>query len=638
MKKLLLIFAFLFVFIFLNYSLAYAETTSSYVTEDNIIITITEPDGSKEIKSIKIHDYNDRDYFAIRELSDACQADIEWIPDTKSIKASKLNTNILFKYNSNEIYYNGSKFDFGTPVFIFEGVSYAPIEIYKAFTDEFNSNETTSDISEKVSEDNKNSLFSIESGINSDRITFFTNPENIVRHFKLNNPDRLVIDINSINFDGDFPDGQTFGNIRYSKSSSGVTRFVFDLKEDYKYRMNANGNSFIIDISESGTFITEDNRLEYRNDSIIINTSNWVGYKISRSSEPFIIITEIPDRITNDLIEISGDGNLVEKITAEPSDYGSMIKIYTNAQCAFELEKSEDKFIVGIYDPVVENIIYNNHLDIPYIVLGESIEPNNIRVEYKSNGTYIIFNDTKGIFTPGQVYINDGFIKNLYVANNNGEVTIRIQSDEEVFANAESLNSKTVIYLNKSDLSGRLVVISAGHGGRDPGAMAGNVHEADINLSIAQKLNTILISMGIETLIIRNDDTYFSLDDRVKIANNNRAALFISIHSNALDDPDYNGLMTLVHSGTLNYEKINGRTAGEIIHTYLIEATGAVDRGVRYRDKIFVLKNTVMPAVEIEAGFLTNEAELSKLVDDTYQTTIAKAMAEGIADVLKYIE
>nr|HPJ21751.1 N-acetylmuramoyl-L-alanine amidase [Clostridia bacterium] len=97
-------------------------------------------------------------------------------------------------------------------------------------------------------------------------------------------------------------------------------------------------------------------------------------------------------------------------------------------------------------------------------------------------------------------------------------------------------------------------------------------------------------------------------------------------------------LMTLVHSGAINYKKINGRTAGEIIHKSLIDATGATDRGVRFRDNIIVLKDTAMPAVEIEAGFLTNEAELVKLLDDTYQMTIAEAAASGIAEVLEYID
>ena len=340
------------------------------------------------------------------------------------------------------------------------------------------------------------------------------------------------------------------------------------------------------------------------------------------------------------MFELTGDGILVEKIIAKPVENGTNISIITTSQCAFELDKLQDNFIIEIYEPVVKNLEYHSKETIPYITLhGLNItESNKPEVKQNSDGTIITLSDPENRITAGQVYINDENLKSIFVTNNNGKTIIRIDSDKIYYPALINDGDNSILYLNETNLTGKLVVISAGHGGRDPGAVVGDIHEADINLSIAIKLNENLKKIGIDTLMIRNDDTYFTLDERVNIANNQNAALFISIHSNSLDDPEFDGLMTLVHSGSLNYKNLNGRTAGEIMHKILIEETEATDRGVRYRDKIIVLKDTSMPAVEIEAGFLTNADELSKLISDTYQTIIAKAAAKGIVEVLKLID
>jgi N-acetylmuramoyl-L-alanine amidase len=638
MKKILFAFALLTILLFACFSFASADTFESELNSDNIIIKRTVESNVLEIKSIAVIKINGKDYFKIRELSDACGAAIEWIDETKSIKVNSNDYIMLFKYNSNEIFINGTLFDFGTPVLIEEGISYAPVSIYKAFTGEWNSNSViTSGSKNDITQDN-HPLLTVQKGIDSDRITVNVKPENIIADFKLNNPPRIVLDLTDVNFSGESPEGNTFKQIRYSKNN-GVTRLVFDLTEDYIYRLNANGSNFIIDISDNGKFVAESTNIEFRNNSVILETSNYTGYTVRRTSDPFSIIVFIPDTLVSNTTEVPGNGNLVESIIAAPYENGTIISIITTAQCAFELEKLENNFIIGVYEPVVRNLEYHNIDNAPYIELtGTGItSDSDLSIEYKSNSTYITFTDSNNSLTVGQVYINDGFVKNIFVTKNSNKTTVRIDGIEKIYPAFGSFDGKTVLYLNANDYSGRLVVISAGHGGRDPGAIANDIHEADINLSIALKLNDMLVRLGVDTLMIRKDDTFYSLEERVIIANENKAALFISIHSNALEDPEFDGIMTLVHSGAINYKKINGRTAGEIIHKHLIEATGATDRNVRFRDKIIVLKDTAMPAVEIEAGFLTNEAELSKLIDDTYQTIIAAAAADGIIEVLKYI-
>jgi len=78
------------------------------------------------------------------------------------------------------------------------------------------------------------------------------------------------------------------------------------------------------------------------------------------------------------------------------------------------------------------------------------------------------------------------------------------------------------------------VVIDAGHGGKDPGAIGrSGLYEKDVTLDIARRLNTLLRSSGLETVMVRSTDKFVSLEDRVKIANQPGNSLFISIHANA---------------------------------------------------------------------------------------------------------
>lgn len=173
------------------------------------------------------------------------------------------------------------------------------------------------------------------------------------------------------------------------------------------------------------------------------------------------------------------------------------------------------------------------------------------------------------------------------------------------------------------------VVLDPGHGGDDPGAVAGTVYEKDINLAIALKVRDYLSEQdGIVISMTREDDSFLALTERAELANKKEADLYVSIHANALDDESYSGLFTFYHS-----DKRSSKKPAELIQRAASEATGATDRGVRSENYV-VLRETEMPAVLVETGFMTCPEELALLIDAEYQSRMARGITNGILAVI----
>lgn len=171
------------------------------------------------------------------------------------------------------------------------------------------------------------------------------------------------------------------------------------------------------------------------------------------------------------------------------------------------------------------------------------------------------------------------------------------------------------------------VVLDPGHGGEDPGAVVGEVQEKDINLAIALQVRELLAEQEeIEVLMTREQDVYPTLTDRADFANENQADLYISIHVNSLEDESFAGIMTFFHP-----EKRSSRAYAQAIQDALTTASGGLDRGVRSEDYA-VLRETDMPAVLVETGFMTCPEELALLLDKDYQQHLAQGIAQGILD------
>jgi N-acetylmuramoyl-L-alanine amidase len=173
------------------------------------------------------------------------------------------------------------------------------------------------------------------------------------------------------------------------------------------------------------------------------------------------------------------------------------------------------------------------------------------------------------------------------------------------------------------------VVLDAGHGGKDPGAPAINGrHEKEYTLAITLKVKALLDKEPkIKPYLTRSDDTFVELNERAKIANDLKADLFISFHANRTDSPSVTGAETY-------YSRSDSLAFAKVIHKHLVAGTGLADRKIRQAN-FAVIKKTTMPAVLLEAGYLSNKNDTAALFDDARQNRIAAEIVAGIKEYLK---
>lgn len=168
-----------------------------------------------------------------------------------------------------------------------------------------------------------------------------------------------------------------------------------------------------------------------------------------------------------------------------------------------------------------------------------------------------------------------------------------------------------------------MVVIDAGHGGSNPGAVYQGRQEKDDALSLALAVGRILEENGVEVYYTRTTDIYESPQQKAHEANAVQGDYFVSIHRNSSPYPNqYTGIESLVY----NHYGEAGRLAENI--NARLEQVGYENQGVNERPDLVVLNQTQMPSVLVEVGFINTDAD-NRLLDERFQET-ARAIAEGI--------
>lgn len=175
----------------------------------------------------------------------------------------------------------------------------------------------------------------------------------------------------------------------------------------------------------------------------------------------------------------------------------------------------------------------------------------------------------------------------------------------------------------------KVIVIDAGHGGSDPGAIGNGLKEKDINLDIAKRVQKLLANSGYQIVMTRTNDTFIPLQGRSSLANNLNASLFVSIHTNA---GGAQGIETYWYSK--GPEATNSKILAEHIQSEMINETKTRDRGVKDAN-FHVNRETKMPSALVEVGFIDNKNDAAKLNSSSYKELVAKGIANGIKKFLK---
>ncbi len=176
----------------------------------------------------------------------------------------------------------------------------------------------------------------------------------------------------------------------------------------------------------------------------------------------------------------------------------------------------------------------------------------------------------------------------------------------------------------------RRVVIDAGHGGTDHGAIRDDTSEKDITLDVSQKVEDMLKKQGYAVLMTRPVDSFVSLADRVAMAEKFNPDIFVSIHVNSSVRPEITGIEThYYHQESLNL--------AQTVHSSLASAIDSKNRGL-FKSKFYVINHTTSPAILVEIGFISNDNERAQLVSEKRKQATAKAIVEGVNNYFKQLK
>ena len=202
------------------------------------------------------------------------------------------------------------------------------------------------------------------------------------------------------------------------------------------------------------------------------------------------------------------------------------------------------------------------------------------------------------------------------------------------------------IVVSAIPVESKLIIIDAGHGGIDGGAVGYNgVIEKDINISIAKKLETMLVSCGFEVIMTREDDGMVGeslpetasirekkvndIKTRVSIINSHPNAIVLSIHQNLFSESKYNGAQMFYSTKNAD-SKVIAKLLQNRFSTMLQTDNTRVIKPVS--DDIYLMNHIENAAVLVECGFISNALEAQNLSDDTYQNKIAFVIFASLCD------
>lgn len=204
---------------------------------------------------------------------------------------------------------------------------------------------------------------------------------------------------------------------------------------------------------------------------------------------------------------------------------------------------------------------------------------------------------------------------------------------------SEYLKPTTVTTPTDTDGTGKTVVIDAGHGGNDPGAVYESVYEKVIALDIAKRLAGVLSSTyDYNVKLTRSNDTYLSLDQRVSLNKSYKGDVFVSLHANSSVYNTAHGHEVLVptsESYTTNPYVSASRSLGSSINKEIASRISTIqNRGVKYQN-VYVVGRNVSPSTLVEYGFISNSSDRSHLTSTTYRQRMAEATASGIHQFMR---
>ena len=332
-----------------------------------------------------------------------------------------------------------------------------------------------------------------------------------------------------------------------------------------------------------------------------------------------VITTENPDKY---IPIYSADAQSLLFVNADKLNHTDLVSSVSNINKAFvrKIDSKTNELILSFTAPVVHSILRNdNSLNLYMFNVRSYNEPDLIKT---FNNTYykgLVMSLLPKIGVRASIELNKTDIVKVEQSVDGKALKLTITQGIK-----DKPDEKVVV--KKTATKGK-VVLDAGHGGSDYGAIREGINEKDITLDVTQRVASILKSKGYKVALTRSDDTFVSLQDRVEFSENEAPEIFVSIHVNSAVATEPKGIET-------HYYHDYSNELAKTVHSHLMKEIDTKDRGL-VKSKFYVINHTTVPAILVEMGFISNEEERAELISDKRKQKTAKAIAEGIIEYCK---
>ncbi|SDZ08831.1 N-acetylmuramoyl-L-alanine amidase [Proteiniborus ethanoligenes] len=613
---------------------------------------------------------NDRILVPIRAIGNHLNADVGWNQESKEATIKTTNQEIILKVNSPMVLVNGvqKEIPYGIPAML---VNDARIMVPLRFVSEvlgcnvdWEQSTRTGIITTSTNEITGISVESSQDG--NPKIILTTNAAIEYSERFMSEPDRLVIDINNSRLsisDKSIVDSNGLVHINVNKSpvksvrlaqfsdNPQIIRLVIDLDGKIDYNIIASDDEKLVTISFLNNVKNiSSKRINGRNAVVIENTEE-AKYNMFRLSNPERVVIDILDsKLWTDSLQIDVDNEFIHRIRSsqfKPNNGSNNDKIVRVVLDIKEIEENANvmvdyrnkDIVVFVDDGNYKNIAYSNESKDEGII-EISLEKNrDYAIDYNEKSRHMEIKIDKDAvdIENGIMTINDENISSIIVDEEEEYKKITISFKGKIDYNLSSeLDSSIIKILFKKieeNNGSKLIVIDAGHGGKDPGTTGpiSKVKEKDLNLKVALKLDRKLRELGFRTILTRDKDEWIDLYERADIANRNDADAFVSIHFNSNKDKEIAGIQTY-YCPAFSSEMKEGDNYpfAKAIHDAMLSGLNSKDKDIIKKPEFVVVRETKMVAVLLELGFVTNPAEEQLLITDAYHEKAAQAIANGI--------
>lgn len=428
----------------------------------------------------------------------------------------------------------------------------------------------------------------------------------------------------------------------HENNGDSFTRVVFDLsgKKDYEVTQSADKKN--IAISFGKTTVDKISAVHSQNKDIItIGGTGSFGASVAMTADPQKIIVTIPNC----------QSNLSDKINTADLQYVLDGKVDTSKGNTVELvlavedlvqysyREETQNLILEIYPTTLKNMRYDKNANVLYLDKKDKIDTGSVKMEdHYLDGYFDVTlpGDYESDYGYGTYDVKGTVVENIEVSTKGGSTTFRFKQNRiSTYEVTDEGDSYAIRVKNPKEVYDKVLLLDAGHGGKDPGTSGNGMQEKNLTLTIAQKIEQELQGSGIKVYMTRDSDVYPENSTRAQTAND-IADLMVSIHINSGPETA-NGTESLyqVHANDSS-SRLTSKQLAEILQASMISGTGNTNRGVKLRTDLLILNRTTVPSAIVEVVFITNTGDALKISNPAYQDQVAQAIADGIQEAVKY--